>query len=61
MRMDLHRRGDRIETVALKRAFCEHAYKLAVSSRIDDRHCWRPRLEAGITVLALPPDSTADD
>jgi len=24
--------GDKIETVAIKRTFCEHAYKLAVSS-----------------------------
>jgi len=48
--------GDRIETVALKRAFCEHAYKLAVSStKSMTGHLLGGAggLEAGITVLAL--------
>ncbi len=48
--------GDRIETVALKRAFCEHTYKLAVSStKSMTGHLLGGAggLEAGITVLAL--------
>jgi 3-oxoacyl-[acyl-carrier-protein] synthase II len=48
--------GDRIETFALKRAFCEHAYKLAVSStKSMTGHLLGGAggLEAGITVLAL--------
>ncbi len=48
--------GDRIETLALKRAFCEHAYKLAVSStKSMTGHLLGGAggLEAGITVLAL--------
>ena len=48
--------GDKIETVALKRAFCEHAYKLAVSStKSMTGHLLGGAggLEAGITVLAL--------
>ena len=48
--------GDRIETKALKRVFCEHAYKLAVSStKSMTGHLLGGAggLEAGITVLAL--------
>ncbi len=48
--------GDRIETIALKRVFCEHAYKLAVSStKSMTGHLLGGAggLEAGITVLAL--------
>jgi len=48
--------GDKIETIALKRAFCEHAYKLAVSStKSMTGHLLGGAggLEAGITVLAL--------
>ena len=48
--------GDKIETLALKRAFCEHAYKLAVSStKSMTGHLLGGAggLEAGITVLAL--------
>ena len=47
--------GDRIETKAVKRAFCEHAYKLAVSStKSMTGHLLGGAggLEAGITVLA---------
>jgi 3-oxoacyl-[acyl-carrier-protein] synthase II len=48
--------GDKIETLALKRAFCEHAYKLGVSStKSMTGHLLGGAggLEAGITVLAL--------
>ena len=48
--------GDKIETLALKRTFCEHAYKLAVSStKSMTGHLLGGAggLEAGITVLAL--------
>ena len=48
--------GDKIETLAVKRAFCEHAYKLAVSStKSMTGHLLGGAggLEAGITVLAL--------
>jgi len=48
--------GDKIETIALKRAFCEHAYKLAVSStKSMTGHLLGGAggLEAGITVLAM--------
>ncbi|HYL75368.1 MAG TPA: beta-ketoacyl-ACP synthase II [Bryobacteraceae bacterium] len=48
--------GDKIETIALKRAFCEHAYKLAVSStKSMTGHLLGGAggLEAGITVMAL--------
>jgi 3-oxoacyl-[acyl-carrier-protein] synthase II len=48
--------GDRLETVAIKRAFGEHAYKLSVSStKSMTGHLLGGAggLEAGITVLAL--------
>ena len=48
--------GDQIETTAIKRAFCEHAYKIAVSStKSMTGHLLGGAggLEAGITVLAL--------
>ena len=48
--------GDRIETTAIKRVFCEHAYKLAVSStKSMTGHLLGGAggLEAGITVLSL--------
>jgi len=48
--------GDKIETLALKRAFCEHAFKLAVSStKSMTGHLLGGAggLEAGVTVLAI--------
>ena len=48
--------GDRIETVAIKRCFCEHAYKVAVSStKSMTGHLLGGAggLEAGLSVLAL--------
>ena len=48
--------GDRIETIALKRCFGEHAYKLAVSStKSMTGHLLGGAggLEAGLTVLAI--------
>ncbi|HXB73062.1 MAG TPA: beta-ketoacyl-ACP synthase II [Candidatus Acidoferrales bacterium] len=48
--------GDRAETVAIKRAFCEHAYKVAVSStKSMTGHLLGGAggLEAGISVLAI--------
>jgi 3-oxoacyl-[acyl-carrier-protein] synthase II len=48
--------GDKVETIAIKRAFCEHAYKLCVSStKSMTGHLLGGAggLEAGVTVLAI--------
>jgi 3-oxoacyl-[acyl-carrier-protein] synthase II len=48
--------GDRVETVAIKRAFGDHAYKVAVSStKSMTGHLLGGAggLEAGITVMAI--------
>jgi 3-oxoacyl-[acyl-carrier-protein] synthase II len=61
--------GDRVETIAMKRCFGEHAYKLAVSStKSMTGHLLGGSggLEAGITVLAIrdqiaPPTINYDE
>src|SRR2546430_16065441 len=48
--------GDKLETVAIKRAFGDHAYKVAVSStKSMTGHLFGGAggLESGVTVLAL--------
>jgi len=60
--------GDRIETIAIKRCFCDHAYKVAVSStKSMTGHLLGGAggLEAGLTVLAIrdqiaPPTTNYD-